>query len=86
MKLIIIIYILNIKDNPYQAAQEFIWKHELSQDFLDQIAMFIINNSKPITLDQNTSNSVAATPFTCKLNYYNIYLYIFLLYYKSINI
>jgi len=54
----------NATDNPYQAAQEFIWKHELSQDFLDQIAMFIINNSKPITLDQNTTNSAAATPFT----------------------
>jgi len=54
----------NATDNPYQAAQEFIWKHELSQDFLDQIAMFIINNSKPITLDQNTTNNTAATPFT----------------------
>jgi len=54
----------NATDNPYQAAQEFIWKHELSQDFLDQIAMFIINNSKPITLDQGATNSAAATPFT----------------------
>ncbi|ORX86908.1 PFU-domain-containing protein [Anaeromyces robustus] len=54
----------NANDNPYQAAQEFIWKHELSQDFLDQIAMFIINNSKPITLDQTNTPSTAATPFT----------------------
>ncbi|ORX34872.1 PFU-domain-containing protein [Piromyces finnis] len=54
----------NATENPYQAAQEFIWKHELSQDFLDQIAMFIINNSKPVVLDQNTTKSTAATPFT----------------------
>jgi len=54
----------NATDNPYQAAQEFIWKHELSQNFLDQIAMFIINNSKPITIDQSNTPSVAATPFT----------------------
>jgi len=54
----------NATENPYQAAQEFIWKHELSQDFLDQIALFIINNSKPITLDQSNSNASAATPFT----------------------
>ncbi|KAG4101867.1 PFU-domain-containing protein [Neocallimastix lanati (nom. inval.)] len=54
----------NATDNPYQAAQEFIWKHELSQDFLDQIAMFIINNSKSVTLGNSNANVPAATPFT----------------------
>jgi phospholipase A-2-activating protein len=35
------------------AAQEFIYKHELNQDFLDQIANFIIKNSSGHTLGQD---------------------------------
>lgn len=36
----------NITDNPWDAAQKFIHKHELSQAFLDQIANFIIQNTE----------------------------------------
>jgi phospholipase A-2-activating protein len=33
-----------IVENPYAAAQEFIYRHELPQDYLDQIANFIVQN------------------------------------------
>ncbi|KAJ1568201.1 hypothetical protein HK405_003290, partial [Cladochytrium tenue] len=35
----------NATENPYTAAQRFIDLHELSQDFLDQIADFIVKNT-----------------------------------------
>jgi len=31
--------------NPFEAAQDFIWKHEMPQYYLDQIAQFIVQNS-----------------------------------------
>ena len=49
-------------ENPYQAAQEFIWKHEIPQGYLDQIANFIIQNAKGVTLGTGTSGH--ADPFT----------------------
>ncbi|KXS17826.1 PFU-domain-containing protein [Gonapodya prolifera JEL478] len=44
----------NLSDNPWAAAQEFIWKNDLSQDFLDQIANFIVQ--------QTGGNSASAPP------------------------
>ena len=35
----------NVSEDPWQAAQRFIHKHELSQQFLDTVANFIIKNS-----------------------------------------
>ncbi|XP_037071040.1 phospholipase A-2-activating protein-like [Pollicipes pollicipes] len=35
----------NTSEDPWQAAQRFIHKHDLSQAFLDQVANFIIKNS-----------------------------------------
>lgn len=40
----------NISENPYEAAQNFIHKHELSQYFLDEVANFIIKNTKSQTV------------------------------------
>ncbi|KAJ3122418.1 hypothetical protein HK100_012016 [Physocladia obscura] len=40
----------NNDENPYVTAQRFIDTHELPQDFLEQIANFIISNAKPATL------------------------------------
>jgi len=40
----------NVNENPYSAAQNFIHREELSQSFLDQIAKFIIQNTKGATL------------------------------------
>ncbi|CAO3660671.1 unnamed protein product [Umbelopsis vinacea] len=45
----------NVTDNPYDAAQKFIWKYELSQDFLDQIADFIIKNAKGVEIGMSNS-------------------------------
>ncbi|KAJ3052219.1 hypothetical protein HK097_006687 [Rhizophlyctis rosea] len=52
----------NVTENPYQAAQEFIWKHEIPQGYLDQIANFIIQNAKGVTLGTGTSGH--SDPFT----------------------
>jgi len=52
----------NISEDPWFAAQEFIHRHELNQMFLDQIAQFIINNTKGMVIDQRASDY--ADPFT----------------------
>ena len=59
----------NVGDDPYFAAQKFIHKNELSQQFLDQIANFIIDNSKGATLSQGQSSSNYADPFTGNKKY-----------------
>jgi phospholipase A-2-activating protein len=52
----------NLSEDPWFTAQAFIHKHELSQIFLDQIAQFIITNTKGQTIiSQNTSY---VDPFT----------------------
>lgn len=51
----------NNSENPYQVAQEFLWREELSNEFLEQVAQFIIKNSKPITLGEPITSS---DPFT----------------------
>ncbi len=56
----------NVSENPYEAAQEFIHRHELPQDFLDQIAQFIITNTKGVNLGPPPSTSNYADPFTGK--------------------
>ncbi|KAI8611923.1 WD40-repeat-containing domain protein [Chytriomyces sp. MP71] len=53
----------NLSENPFMAAQDFINRHELNQDFLDQIGNFIINNSKGASLGTDT-NSQFSDPFT----------------------
>ncbi|KAJ3022552.1 hypothetical protein HKX48_005870 [Thoreauomyces humboldtii] len=35
----------NASENPYQAAQDFIWKNELPQDYLETVADFIVKNA-----------------------------------------
>ncbi len=52
----------NATENPYQAAQDFIWKNELSQEYLDQIANFIVTNAKGVSLSSGTNQG--ADPFT----------------------
>jgi phospholipase A-2-activating protein len=42
----------NAGDNPYMAAQEFITQNELQQDFLDEIAKFIISNTSRVEIGQ----------------------------------
>ena len=52
-----------MSENPYHVAQEFIHKYDLPQDYLDQIANFILNNTKGISLGQANGNSLS-DPFT----------------------
>lgn len=52
----------NVNEDPWFAAQAFIHRHELNQIFLDQIAQFIIQNTKGMVIDQQASNYF--DPFT----------------------
>lgn len=57
----------NVSEDPWQAAQTFIHKHGLSQMFLEQVANFIMTNSKskqPATLSQEVPTGAFADPFT----------------------
>ena len=51
----------NATDNPYEAAQDFIHRNELPQDYLDQVANFIIKNTKANTIGSAPSQG---DPFT----------------------
>uniref|UniRef100_A0A2C9JHZ5 Phospholipase A-2-activating protein n=1 Tax=Biomphalaria glabrata TaxID=6526 RepID=A0A2C9JHZ5_BIOGL len=53
----------NISEDPWMAAQKFLHQHELSQAFLDQVAHFIMDNTKGVTL--GTGSALAhSDPFT----------------------
>ncbi|KAL0077581.1 WD40-repeat-containing domain protein [Phycomyces blakesleeanus] len=52
----------NLNQNPYDAAQKFVTRHELSQGFLDQIADFITTNTKPAEIGPSTTQY--QDPFT----------------------
>lgn len=56
----------NVSDNPYKAAQEFIWANELPQSYLDQIANFIERNAQAVSLG---TGSQYADPFTGSSRY-----------------
>lgn len=53
----------NITEDPWFAAQNFLQKNNLSQLFLDQVANFIVDNTKGATLSQ-TSAAGSSDPFT----------------------
>lgn len=52
----------NKSQNPYQAAQEFIYQNDLPQSYLDQVANFITKNVKDVTIGVESSGNV--DPFT----------------------
>ncbi|KAF3054933.1 Ubiquitin homeostasis protein lub1 [Daldinia childiae] len=47
----------NLSENPYTRAQKFIDDNELSQNFLDQVAQFIITNTQGATIGQDSEGS-----------------------------
>jgi phospholipase A-2-activating protein len=53
--------------NPFVSAQDFIWKHELPQYYLDQIARFIVQNSDQSAANQNAMD--IDDPFTGNQTY-----------------
>ncbi|XP_052004239.1 phospholipase A-2-activating protein-like [Xyrauchen texanus] len=52
----------NVTDDPWLTAHNFLQKNDLSPMFLDQVANFIIENSKGHTLEP--APAIAADPFT----------------------
>ncbi|ODQ64505.1 PFU-domain-containing protein [Nadsonia fulvescens var. elongata DSM 6958] len=50
----------NAGENPYTAAQRFIDQHELSQNYVDEVARFLIQNSQAVNL---TSDSAGEDPY-----------------------
>lgn len=53
----------NLSEDPWFAAQNFLSKNNLSQLFLDQVANFIVDNTKGATLTQG-SVTASSDPFT----------------------
>ncbi|KAI1073548.1 ubiquitin homeostasis protein lub1 [Whalleya microplaca] len=47
----------NLSENPYARAQKFIDDNELSQNFLDQVAQFIVSNTQGATIGQDSGGS-----------------------------
>jgi phospholipase A-2-activating protein len=54
----------NNHENPYTVAQEFLWKQELDQGWLDTVAQFIVKNSKSITIGETSTQQPYADPYT----------------------
>ncbi|KAE8145894.1 PUL domain-containing protein [Aspergillus avenaceus] len=50
----------NVSQNPYEAATKFIQDNELSMNYLDQVAQFIVQNTQGATLGQSTQESTPA--------------------------
>lgn len=55
----------NVADDPWLAAHNFLQKNDLNPMFLDQVANFIIENTKGHTLGPAPASDV--DPFTGKL-------------------
>ncbi|KAB8075950.1 PUL domain-containing protein [Aspergillus leporis] len=47
----------NVSQNPYEAATKFIGDNELSMNYLDQVAQFIVQNTQGATIGQSTPQS-----------------------------
>ncbi|KAI0476587.1 ubiquitin homeostasis protein lub1 [Xylariaceae sp. FL0804] len=59
----------NLSENPYTRAQKFIDDNELSNNYLDQVAQFIISNTQGATIGQNTGSSGAPDPYGTESRY-----------------
>jgi phospholipase A-2-activating protein len=54
----------NLSENPYARAQKFIDDNELSQNFLDQVAQFIVSSTQGATIGQDTEVPSGPEPYT----------------------
>ncbi|KAI0886454.1 PFU-domain-containing protein [Annulohypoxylon maeteangense] len=59
----------NLSENPYTRAQKFIDDNELSQNFLDQVAQFIISNTQGATIGQDIENGGGSGPYGTESRY-----------------
>ncbi|KAI1505846.1 ubiquitin homeostasis protein lub1 [Biscogniauxia marginata] len=59
----------NLSENPYTRAQQFIDNNELSQNFLDQVAQFIITNTEGATIGQGPGEPGGPDPYGTESRY-----------------
>lgn len=59
----------NLSENPYTRAQKFIDDNELSQNFLDQVAQFIVSNTEGATIGQSSADSAGPDPYGTESRY-----------------
>ncbi|CAD6635305.1 BAG_1a_G0030850.mRNA.1.CDS.1 [Saccharomyces cerevisiae] len=52
---------INVSDNPYTAADDFLARYELPMSYRDQVVQFILKNTNGISLDQPISNDNASS-------------------------
>ncbi|KAI1343283.1 ubiquitin homeostasis protein lub1 [Xylariaceae sp. FL0016] len=52
----------NLSENPYDRAQKFINDNELSQEFLEQVAKFIVENTKGATIGETANSTGGSDP------------------------
>jgi phospholipase A-2-activating protein len=53
----------NLSQNPYEAATKFIQDNELSMNYLDQTANFIVQNTQGATIGQQSQQPAGADPW-----------------------
>lgn len=54
----------NLTEDPWFAAQAFIHRNNLSQYYLDQVANFIVRNTKAMMVESGPAPATFADPFT----------------------
>ncbi|KAI1127240.1 ubiquitin homeostasis protein lub1 [Nemania abortiva] len=59
----------NLSENPYARAQKFINDNELSQNYLDQVAQFIVSNTQGATIGQTSEASSGPDPYGTESRY-----------------
>ncbi|KAI0424739.1 ubiquitin homeostasis protein lub1 [Xylaria sp. FL1042] len=59
----------NLSENPYSCAQKFIDDNELSQNFLDQVAQFIVSNTQGATIGQTSEAPSGPDPYGTESRY-----------------
>ncbi|KAI0873273.1 ubiquitin homeostasis protein lub1 [Hypoxylon argillaceum] len=59
----------NLSENPYARAQKFINDNELSQNFLDEVAKFIVSNTQGATIGETAEASSGPDPYGTESRY-----------------
>ncbi|KAI0975651.1 ubiquitin homeostasis protein lub1 [Xylaria arbuscula] len=59
----------NLSENPYARAQKFIDDNELSQNFLDQVAQFIVGNTQGATIGETSEAQSGSDPYGTESRY-----------------
>ncbi|AJS53904.1 Doa1p [Saccharomyces cerevisiae YJM1463] len=57
---------INVSDNPYTAADDFLARYELPMSYRDQVVQFILKNTNGISLDQPNDNASSSAVLPSK--------------------